>query len=96
MRRRPPGARVVLAGIPDDDRTSFPAGLARRKGLTIVMARRMNDVYPRAIGLVARGPVDVDWIVTHRYPLAESARRSGSRRPHRVEGRGGAVSAGRR
>ena len=65
------GARVVLAGIPSDDRTSFGAGLARRKGLTIVMVRRMNAVYPRAIGLVERGVVDVGWLTTHRYPLAE-------------------------
>jgi L-iditol 2-dehydrogenase len=63
------GARVVLAGIPDDDRTSFRASLARRKGLTIVMVRRMNAVYPRAIRLVERGLVDVDGLVTHRYPL---------------------------
>jgi L-iditol 2-dehydrogenase len=33
------------------------------------MARRMNAVYPRAIGLVERGLVDVDWLTTHRYPL---------------------------
>jgi L-iditol 2-dehydrogenase len=38
-----PGARVVLAGIPGDDRTSFPAGAARRKGLTLVLVRRMGD-----------------------------------------------------
>jgi L-iditol 2-dehydrogenase len=63
------GARVVLVGIPAGDRTSFGAGLARRKGLTIVMARRMNAVYPRAIQLVERGLVDVDWLTTHRYPL---------------------------
>ena len=66
-----PGARVVLVGIPGDDRTSFSASLARRKGLTIVMVRRMNAVYPRAISLVERGLVDVDALVTHRYPLAE-------------------------
>ena len=71
MRASRAGARVVLVGIPSDDRTSFGAGLARRKGLTIVMARRMNAVYPRAIGLIERGLVDVDWITTHRYPLAE-------------------------
>ena len=34
MQAARPGARVVLAGIPDDDRTSFCASLARRKGLT--------------------------------------------------------------
>jgi len=64
-----PGARVVLVGIPADDRTSFSAASARRKGLTIVMVRRMNAVYPRAIELVERGLVDLDGLVTHRYPL---------------------------
>ncbi|MEO8688744.1 MAG: alcohol dehydrogenase catalytic domain-containing protein [Solirubrobacteraceae bacterium] len=69
MRVSRAGARAVLVGIPSDDRTSFGAGLARRKGLTIVMARRMNAVYPRAIRLVERGLVDVDWLTTDRYPL---------------------------
>jgi len=49
-----PGGRVVLAGIPGDDSIGFGASLARRKGLTIAMVRRMNEVYPRAIGLAAR------------------------------------------
>jgi L-iditol 2-dehydrogenase len=69
MRAARPGARVVLAGIPADDRTSFSAALARRKGLTIVMVRRMGAVYPRAIRLVERGLVDVDRLVTHRFGL---------------------------
>jgi L-iditol 2-dehydrogenase len=68
-----PGARVVLAGIPDDDRTSFPASLARRKGATLVLVRRMKDVYPRAIRLVERGLVDVDSVVTQRFPLDRAA-----------------------
>jgi L-iditol 2-dehydrogenase len=67
-----PGARVVLAGIPSDDRTSFSASLARRKGLTLVMARRMKSVYPRAVALVEGGRVDLDWLITDRYPLAQS------------------------
>jgi L-iditol 2-dehydrogenase len=67
-----PGARVVLAGIPEEDRTSFPASLARRKGITLPLVRRMKDVYPRAIHLVARGLVDVDSVVTQRFPLAEA------------------------
>ena len=49
-----PGGRVVLAGIPGDDSIRFGASLARRKGLTIAMVRRMNEAYPRAIGLAAR------------------------------------------
>ncbi|HLL69495.1 MAG TPA: zinc-binding dehydrogenase [Micromonosporaceae bacterium] len=68
-----PGGRVVLAGIPDNDSTTFRASLARRKGLTIAMVRRMHAVYPRAISLVEKGLIDVTSIVTDRFPLAEAA-----------------------
>jgi L-iditol 2-dehydrogenase len=68
-----PGGKVVLAGIPDDDKTSFTASLARRKGLTIKLVRRMKHTYPRAIELVSRGLVDVRSIVTHRFPLEQAA-----------------------
>jgi L-iditol 2-dehydrogenase len=68
-----PGARVVLVGIPDDDRTSFPAALARRKGLTILVSRRMNEIYPRALRLVGRGLVDLAPLVTASYPLERTA-----------------------
>ncbi|HEY3291426.1 MAG TPA: zinc-binding dehydrogenase [Anaerolineae bacterium] len=67
-----PGGTVVLVGIPSDDRTSFTASVARRKGLTIRMSRRMKHTYPRAIKLVERGMVDVRSMVTHHYPLVES------------------------
>lgn len=73
VRAARPGGRVVLVGIPDDDRTSFPASVARRKGLTLAVARRMKDVYPRAISLVERGLVDVAGLVTARFPLADVA-----------------------
>jgi L-iditol 2-dehydrogenase len=68
-----PGGRVVLTGIPDDDSTMFTASLARRKGLTIALTRRMNDVYPRAISLAARGVVDLESLVTQRVALSETA-----------------------
>ena len=79
-----PGGRVVLAGIPGDDVIRFGASLARRKGLTIAMVRRMNEVYPRAISLAERRVVDLDSVVTSRSGLGEvqeafgaAARRSG-------------------
>ncbi len=68
-----PGARIILTGIPGAaDRISFSASLARRKGLTLVMVRRMNEVYPRAIRLVERGVIDLAALVTHRFPLARA------------------------
>lgn len=66
------GGRLVLAGIPDNDVTSFPAGLARRKGMTIAMARRMNDAYPRAIRLVENHTVELDRLVSHRFTLSDA------------------------
>lgn len=53
--------------------TSFPAAPARRKGLTILISRRMQDVYARAINLVEQGTIDVRALVTHRFPLKEAA-----------------------
>ena len=67
------GGRIVIAGIPDDDKTSFPAALARRKGLTIAVVRRMKDAYPRAISAVERGVIELDWLITSSFPLADVA-----------------------
>jgi L-iditol 2-dehydrogenase len=67
------GGRVVLGGIPADDCIRFPASVSRRKGLTIAMVRRMNEVYQRAIGLAASGQVDLDAVMTDRFPLSRAA-----------------------
>ena len=67
-----PGGKVILAGIPDGDRTSFSASVGRRKGLTIKLVRRMKHTYPRAIDLVSKGLVDVRSLVTHCFPLEEA------------------------
>ncbi|MGD8406005.1 MAG: zinc-binding dehydrogenase [Anaerolineales bacterium] len=68
-----PGGKVILAGIPSEDQTMFSASIARRKGLTIKMVRRMKHTYPRAIELVSRGLVDVRSLVTHRFPIDQAA-----------------------
>jgi L-iditol 2-dehydrogenase len=77
-----PGGRVILAGIPVEDSTSFTASLARRKGLTIKMVRRMKFTYPRAIQLVQGGQVNVRDLVTQTYPLerVDEAFRTAARR----------------
>ena len=68
-----PGGRVVLVGIPDGDRTTFPAGAARRKGLTLLVARRMKGTdLPRAIELVESGRIELSGLVTERRPLTEA------------------------
>lgn len=64
-----PGGTIVVGGIPDDDRTAFPAALARRKGLTFRFSRRMNNSYPRAIALAAQAQVNLKCLVSHTFPL---------------------------
>ncbi len=68
-----PGARVVLGGIPDDDHTSFPAAVARRKGLTLLLVRRMKETYPRAVALARSGAVALDALVGARFVLTDVA-----------------------
>lgn len=67
------GGRVVLVGIPSDDRIEMKASTARRKGLTVRMSRRMRLVYPRAMQLALRRVVDLAGLVSHDFPLVRTA-----------------------
>jgi L-iditol 2-dehydrogenase len=66
------GGRVVLVGIPSDDRLTLQHSTARRKGLTIRMSRRMKHVYPRAIRLAQSNHIDLRGLITHRFPLSQT------------------------
>lgn len=68
-----PGGRLVLIGIPGDDRTTFLASTARRKGLTLLLVRRMKHTYPDAIRLVESGQVDLGSLVTHTLQFEQAA-----------------------
>lgn len=67
------GGRLVLVGIPSDDRVELKHSTARRKGLTIRMSRRMKHVYPRALRLATQGRVDLKGLISHRFPLERAA-----------------------
>jgi L-iditol 2-dehydrogenase len=68
-----PGGTLVIVGICPDDRIPLTATAPRRKGVTIKLSRRMKHVYPRTIALVEHGLVDLEQIISHRYPLARTA-----------------------
>lgn len=68
-----PDGTVVLAGIPAQDSTTFPASVARRKGLRLLLSRRMREMYPRTTDLVERGAVDVTSVVSHSFGLDDVA-----------------------
>ncbi|HJZ46948.1 MAG TPA: alcohol dehydrogenase catalytic domain-containing protein [Roseiflexaceae bacterium] len=66
------GGRMVLVGIQPDDNVVLHTSLLRRKAITISPVRRAAHVYPRALALVRRGLVQLDWLVTHRFPLEQT------------------------
>lgn len=66
------GGRLVLVGIPGPDTLELKHSTVRRKGLTIRMSRRMNHTYPRAIQLAHSGKVDLNGVVSHRFPLEKA------------------------
>ncbi len=68
------GGRLVLVGIPGSDEAHFKHSTARRKGLTMMMCRRMKHTYPRAIALTTGGSVDLKPLVTHCFALADTNR----------------------
>jgi L-iditol 2-dehydrogenase len=66
-----PGGRIVLVGIPADNRLSLDHATARRKELSFFFSRRMKHTYPGAILLVQNKQVDLKSLITHRFPLSE-------------------------
>ena len=66
------GGRIVIVGIPVKDMLSLRSSPTRRKGLTIKMSRRMKHTYPRSIALATSGQINLDGLVTHRFPLAQA------------------------
>jgi len=67
------GGRLVLVGIPGDDKMALKHSTIRRKGLTMRVVRRMKHTYPRAIQLAMSGKVDLHGMISHRFGLDEAA-----------------------
>jgi len=67
------GGRLVVVGISGGDRMELSASVTRRKGLTIIMSRRMKHTYPRAMRLAETGRVDLHGLISHRFPLEKIA-----------------------
>jgi L-iditol 2-dehydrogenase len=67
-----PGGKLMIVGIPPDDRVSFDMNYMRRKELTIQNVRRQNDCVAPAVELLAGGAVDLDALVTHRFGIEQT------------------------
>ncbi len=64
-----PGGKLILVGIPREDRISLSIDKIRRKEVTIVNIRRQNGCTPATMDLVASRKVQADFMVTHRFKL---------------------------
>jgi threonine dehydrogenase-like Zn-dependent dehydrogenase len=67
-----PGGKLMLIGIPREDRISFKIDLLRRKEITVINVRRQNACTQAAIDLIASGRADVDFMVTHHFDFERS------------------------
>ena len=67
-----PGGVLLIVGIPETDRISFDMNLLRRKELRLQNVRRQNDCVEEAIRMLAKGTVNLDPLVTHRFDLEHS------------------------
>lgn len=67
-----PGGKLMVIGIPRQDRVSFSADLSRRKEITIVNIRRQNNCTEKTIEMIASGKADVNYMVTHRFEFADT------------------------
>ena len=67
-----PGGTLLMIGIPQLDRVSFKADPMRRKELRLQNVRRQNECTQLTVEMVASGKIDVDPLLTHDFPFAET------------------------
>lgn len=66
-----PGGKIILIGIPEFDRWSFKADLARRKEITIIHTRRQNNCAHQTLDMLASRKINGSAMITHRFPFSK-------------------------
>ena len=68
-----PGGKLLLIGIPGaQNRVSFDINQLRRKEICIQNVRRQNNCVQIAIDMIAHKQIDVNVMVTHHFPFAQT------------------------
>jgi L-iditol 2-dehydrogenase len=67
-----PGGKLMLIGIPEEDKICFKMDLMRRKEITVVNVRRQIHCVQEALDLIAGGRVDVSKMATHNYSFKDT------------------------
>jgi L-iditol 2-dehydrogenase len=64
-----PGGKLLIIGIPEFDRWSFPSDDFRRKEIALQNVRRQNECTHTVLDMITNKIVDVKPMVTHHFPF---------------------------
>lgn len=67
-----PGGKLMIIGIPEFERWSFPVDKSRRKELCFQNVRRQNEAVQPALDMLATGKISVEAMATHRFSFENS------------------------
>jgi L-iditol 2-dehydrogenase len=67
-----PGGKLMIIGIPEFDRWSFPVDKCRHKEITIFNVRRQNHALEPTLEMMRDKLFDAGKMVTHRYPFDQT------------------------
>jgi L-iditol 2-dehydrogenase len=67
-----PGGKLMVIGIPEFDRWSFPVDQMRHKEICVQNVRRQNHTLEETLGLMESGKINVSKMATHRFPFSKT------------------------
>jgi len=67
-----PGGKLMIIGIPEFDRWSFPVDKMRHKEVTVQNVRRQNETLDETLEMIAKQRVDVNPMATHRFSFDDT------------------------
>ncbi len=67
-----PGGKLLIVGIPREDRFSFHVDSMRHKEICVQNVRRQNQCMQPALDLIESGRMPVDFMITHHYAFEAS------------------------
>jgi L-iditol 2-dehydrogenase len=73
IRRLRPAGRAAMIGMSKEEAIALPLSQLNVNELTLTLVNRYNHTWPLAIQLVSSGRIDVKPLITHHFPLEESA-----------------------
>jgi len=67
-----PGGKLLIIGIPEFDRWSFPVDKLRHKEVCIQSVRRQNGALEETLELLGENKLDVSLMPTHRFKFSQT------------------------